>query len=142
MGPDMTGGPNEIWSFGEDVYPVLKDYVLLRERLRPYLHAQAMRASKTGVPIMRPLLVEFPEDETCWGVDDQFMFGPDLLVAPVVEQGARERAVYLPAGAQWTNAWTGASAQSGTVVAAEAPLERIPLFVRDGASLPIALPSS
>jgi len=142
MGPDMTGGPNEIWSFGEDAYPVLKDYVLLRERLRPYLHAQARRASKTGVPIMRPLLVEFPEDETCWGVDDQFMFGPDLLVAPVVEQGARERAVYLPARAQWTNAWTRASAQSGAVVAAEAPLERIPLFLRDGASLPIALPSS
>ena len=86
--PEMTGGPNEIWSFGGDVYAILKDYVMLRERLRPYLHAQARWACKTGVPIMRPLLVEFPQDDTCWGVDDQFMFGPDLLVAPVVERGA------------------------------------------------------
>jgi len=137
MGPDMTGGPNEIWSFGEEVYAILRDYIFLRERLRPYLHAEARSTSQTGVPIMRPLLVEFPEDEACWDVDDQFMFGSDLLVAPVVEQGARSRRVCLPSGAQWTDAWTGEIAPSGTVLTVEAPLERIPLFVRDGARLPI-----
>lgn len=86
---------------------------------------------------MRPLLVEFPEDETSWDIDNQFMFGPDLLVAPVVEQGARSRRVYLPSGAQWTNAWTSEKVPSGTEVTADAPLQKIPLFLRDGAQLPI-----
>ena len=113
MGTAMTGGPNEVWSFGEEVYSILKDYIFLRERIRPYLHEQASSTTKTGIPIMRPLLVEFPDDEASWDVDDQFMFGPDLLVAPVLEQGARSRRVYLPSGAQWTNAWTGATVPSG-----------------------------
>jgi alpha-D-xyloside xylohydrolase len=137
MGPDMTGGPNEIWSFGEEAYAILKDYIFLRERLRPYLHAQAAETSRTGIPIMRPLLVEFPEDPGSWEVDDQFMFGRDVMAAPVLQQGARERAVYLPAGAEWTNVWTGAHMQGGTLVTVDAPLETIPLFFRDGARLPI-----
>jgi alpha-D-xyloside xylohydrolase len=142
LSPDMTGGPNEIWSFGEEAYAVLRDYISVRERLRPYLHAQARQVSKTGLPVMRPLLLEFSGDERAWEVDDEFMFGPDLLVAPVLEQGARERCVYLPAGAQWENAWTGEHAKSGAVITVQAPLEQIPLFLRDGARLPIAVPIS
>jgi alpha-D-xyloside xylohydrolase len=142
MGSDMTGGPNEIWSFGDDFYRIARDYIFLRERLRPYLHDQARRTSRTGVPIMRPLLLEFPEDQGSWDVDDQFMFGRDLLVAPVLEERASERSVYLPAGAEWTNAWTGARAPDGEVVIVEAPLEQIPLFVRDGARLPVRGPQS
>jgi alpha-D-xyloside xylohydrolase len=133
----MTGGPNEVWSFGENVYSILKDYIFLRERIRPYLHEQASLTSKTGLPMMRPLLVEFPDDGTSWDIDDQFMLGPDLLVAPVLEQGARSRPVYLPSGAQWTDAWTGATVPSGAEVTAEAPLDQVPLFLRDGARLPI-----
>jgi alpha-D-xyloside xylohydrolase len=87
---------------------------------------------------MRPLLIEFPQDQRSWEVDDQFMFGADLLVAPVLEEGARKRTVYLPAGARWTNAWTGQAVPSATVITTPAPLEQIPLFVRDGASLPLA----
>ena len=104
-------------------------------RVRPYVHAQARHASSTGTPMMRPLLVEFPEDPGSWEVDDQFMFGPDILVAPVLEQGARERVVYLPAGARWSNAWTGEVVASGTKVDVAAPLHQIPLFLRDGAEL-------
>ncbi len=88
---------------------------------------------------MRPLLLEFSRDEKCWEVDDQFMFGPDLLVAPVTEQGANERSVYLPAGAEWTDAWTGARVSGGTMVTAEAPLERIPSFLREGARLDVGV---
>jgi alpha-D-xyloside xylohydrolase len=139
MSADMTGGPNEIWSFGEQAYSVLRDYIFLRERLRPYLHSVARETSKTGVPIMRPLLLEFSHDERCWDVDDQFMFGPDLLVAPVLEQGADGRSVYLPAGAKWTDTWTGASVLGGAMVTADAPLERIPVFLRDGARIDIGV---
>lgn len=137
MGAAMTGGPNEVWSFGEEVYQILSKYLHIRERLRPYLHVQARHTSRTGVPIMRPLLVEFPHDPGAWEVDDQFMFGPDLLVVPVLEHGARARAVYLPSGAGWTNAWTGEVLAGGTKVDVPAPLHQIPLFLRDGAELPI-----
>ena len=139
LGAGMTGGPNEIWSFGEQAYPILRHYILLRERLRPYLHAVARDASKSGMPIMRPLLLDFSRDEKCWDVDDQFMFGPDLLVAPVTEPGATERSVYLPAGAEWIDASTGAHLPGGSVVTAEAPLERVPSFLRDGARLDIGV---
>ncbi|HTV12216.1 MAG TPA: glycoside hydrolase family 31 protein [Acidimicrobiales bacterium] len=137
MGTEMTGGPNEIWSYGEEACGILQDYIFMRERMRPYLHAQAKETSERGVPIMRPLLVEFPEDPRAWEVDDQFMFGRDLLVAPVLQEGGRKREVYLPAGAQWTNVWTGVVMPSGTKVAVEAPLQQIPLFLRDSASVPV-----
>jgi alpha-D-xyloside xylohydrolase len=137
----MTGGPNEIWSYGDEAYGILRSYVLLRERLRPYLHEQAQEASLTGVPIMRPLFLEFPDDKGSWAIEDQFMFGPDLLVAPVLEQGATQREVYLPSGADWTDAWTGAPEPSGGMVLATAPLERIPIYLRNGANLPIEPPT-
>jgi alpha-D-xyloside xylohydrolase len=139
MGTEKTGGPNEVWSFGEEAYSILTNYIMLRERLRPYLHAQARQASKTGMPIMRPLLLEFPEDKKCWEVDDQFMFGPDLLVAPVLEPHVIDRSVYLPAGTEWTDAWTGARESGGTDVITNAPLGQIPLFLRDGAQIDIAV---
>jgi alpha-D-xyloside xylohydrolase len=138
MGTEMTGGPNEIWSFGDEAYAIARDYILLRERLRPYLHEQARQTARSGVPIMRPLLVEFPEDEGSWGVDDQFMFGGDLLVAPVLEPGVRQRVVYLPPGVTWTDAWTGAPAPGGGAITASAPLGRVPLFLRGDARLPVA----
>jgi alpha-D-xyloside xylohydrolase len=133
----MTGGPNEIWSFGEEAYEIMRDYIQIRERLRPYVHDQMEAATKVGLGLMRPLFVEFPEDGKCWDVDDAFMFGTDLLVAPVLTMGARERRVYLPEGVVWTNAWTDQSTAGGVMVSCSAPLERIPLFARAGAQLPI-----
>jgi alpha-D-xyloside xylohydrolase len=135
----MTGGPNEIWSFGEEVYAILREYILLRERLRPYIMAQMQAAHMTGIPPMRPLFVD-SQDPNCLDIDDEFMFGPDLLVAPVAEVGARSRRVYLPAGVTWRNAWTGTSVAGGDWVEAAAPLNRIPLFLRGNAQLPILPP--
>jgi alpha-D-xyloside xylohydrolase len=135
--PAMTGLPNEVWSYGEEAYGILRGYLLLRERLRPYLMEQMRAAAGSGLPPMRPLFVDFPADAASWAVDDSFLCGPDLLVAPVVEAGARERAVHLPAGARWTDAWTGQAYEGGTTAVVAAPLDRIPLFLRDGARLPI-----
>jgi alpha-D-xyloside xylohydrolase len=98
---------------------------------------QMRTAHVSGIPLMRPLFVDFPDDPRAWQVDDAYMFGPDLLAAPVADYGARQRQVYLPQGSRWTSAWTGETAEGGTEILAPAPLDQIPLFLRDSASLPI-----
>jgi len=137
--PNMlsTGGPNEAWSFGEEAYAIIKELLFLRERLRPYILEQMQLAHEKGIPPMRPLFFDFPRDEACASIDDQFLFGPDLLVAPVLTAGAHSREVYLPAGTSWTDAWSGQSIDGGQRIVAEAPLERIPLYLRAGVQLPI-----
>jgi alpha-D-xyloside xylohydrolase len=132
-----SGGPNEIWSFGEEAYAIIKDLLFLRERLRPYIMAQMNLAHEKGIPPMRPLFFDFPEDGDCIDVEDQFMYGPDLLVAPVLYEGARSREVYLPAGTSWRDAWTDEVLEGGRWITADAPLDRIPLYLRGDAQLPI-----
>jgi alpha-D-xyloside xylohydrolase len=95
-------------------------------------------AHAEGLPPMRPVFVDFPGDPRAWEVQDAFMFGPWLLVAPVTRYRARERRVYLPAGSRWADAWTGDGFDGGQEITVAAPLDRIPVFLRDGADLPIA----
>ena len=87
---------------------------------------------------MRPLFYDFHKDEQVYNMGDEYMFGPDLLVAPVIEAGKKARRVYLPKGAVWTDAWSKKRMDGGTWVEAEAPVDRIPLYLRDDAKLPIA----
>jgi len=149
---EMYGSPNEAWSFGDEAYAIIKELLFLRERLRPYIMEQMRLAHEQGIPPMRPLFFDFPDDEGSWAVEDQFMFGPDLLVAPVLYAGAHSRQVYLPAGTTWTDAWADvchserkrvySPAESqciagGQWITADAPLERIPLYLRGEARLPI-----
>jgi alpha-D-xyloside xylohydrolase len=136
-GTDFSGAPNEVWSFGEEAYAIIADQLKLRARLRPYIMAQMRLAHATGAPPMRPLFFDFHNDPACFEIEDQFLFGPDLLVAPVLCDGARSRRVYLPAGAAWADVWSGVEHAGGHWVIAEAPLDRIPLYLRDGARLPI-----
>jgi alpha-D-xyloside xylohydrolase len=133
--PVPEGGPNEVWSFGDEAYAIIKELLFLRERLRPYLMEQMRLASQKGIPPMRPLFVDFPGDQGSWAVEDQFMFGPDLLVAPVLYEGARSRQVYLPAGDTWTDVWTDKILDGGQWITTDAPLERIPLYLRGDAKL-------
>ncbi|MCG2801386.1 MAG: family 31 glucosidase, partial [Cellulomonas sp.] len=128
-----SGGPNELWSFGDEVYEILARFVRLREALRPYLREVMAQAHTEGQPVMRPLFVEFPDDAACWDAADQWLLGADLLVAPVLEPGARARAVLLPAGARWTCLRTGEVLDGGQVVVRDAPLGTLPVFARDGA---------
>ena len=114
---------------------MLTDQIRLRERLRPYIMKQMKLAETTGLPPMRPLFLDFPEDPKAWDIEDQFLFGSELLVAPIFSEGARSRSVYLPAGSRWRDACTGAQLDGGTTLEADAPIERIPVFLRDGSTL-------
>lgn len=125
----ISGADNEVWSYGEEVYAICRKYLSLRERLRPYIRVLMQRTHETGEPIMRPMLFDFPEDETCWNLKTQYMFGPDYLVAPVLEAGAQTRRVYLPAG-RWQNIDTGEEYAGGLWIDAPAPLDVIPVFKR------------
>jgi alpha-D-xyloside xylohydrolase len=140
FGVGQTGGPNEAWSYGPHAYELIREVMLLRERLRPYVSELMREAAATGMPPMRPMFVDFPGDAAAWDVADAFMFGPSLLVAPVTAAGEREREVYLPQGGTWRDAWTSAEFTGGQVVVAKAPIERIPLFLRDAAELPVRVP--
>ena len=127
-----SGADNEIWSFGEENEPILADYIFLRNRMRDYSRAVMKQSHETGAPVMRTMFYEFPQDEACWDLKDQYLYGPDLLVAPVMVYGAREREVYLPKGEEWVDAWTGEQYPGGRTVTAAAPIERIPVFLRGG----------
>jgi alpha-D-xyloside xylohydrolase len=128
-----SGAGNELWSFGEEVYEILAGYTRLRETLRPYTRGLMAEAHANGQPVMRGMFHEFPEDVTCWDLADQYMFGPDVLVAPVVEPHASSRRVYLPDGAAWTDLRSGTKHDGGQWLTVDAPIEVIPVFTRDGA---------
>ena len=125
-----SGQDNEVWSFGEENFEILKKYLFIRENLRPYIRECMKEASENGSPIMRPMFYDFHEDKTCWEIEDQYMFGPDILVAPVMEEGVIRRTVYLPAGEVWTESYTGKKYEGGQTVTAEAPIDIIPVFIR------------
>ena len=131
-----SGGPNEVWSYGETLYEMCRKYMLLRERLRPYITGLMRDAHEKGSPVIRPMFYDFPEDSACWENDTQYMFGGSLLVAPVMEAGQRKKSVYLPVGT-WYNAWTGEALEGGCVIEADAPLTVIPVFTRDPALLEV-----
>jgi alpha-glucosidase len=125
----------EPWAFGEPYESICRRAVELRYELLPYVYTAAWQAAQTGLPMMRPLALAWPDDARACHIDDQFLLGDALLVAPVLEAGRRSRPVYLPEGI-WYDFWTG-QARRGEV-AAEAPLDRMPLFVRAGTVLPLA----
>jgi alpha-D-xyloside xylohydrolase len=127
-----SGGENEVWSFTEEVYGICKKYLFLREKLRPYIKAQMQAAHEKGTPVMRPLFYDFPGDGRAWETEDEYMFGPDYLAAPILYPGKRERQVYLPAGSGWTGCWDGKHYDGGSDITADAPLDRIPVYSRNG----------
>ena len=126
-----SGADNEIWSYTPEMYEIFKSHIELRERLRPYVTSLMAAAHEDGTPIMRPLFYDFPDDPEAWEVDDEYLFGPDVLVAPILFESERERDVYLPEG-MWRSALDGSEVAGGQTVRAKAPLEQIPVFVRAG----------
>lgn len=125
----------EPWQFGPEVEAACREALRLRYRWLPYLYTLFEEAARTGMPVIRPLMLAYPDDPETWRLSDQFLLGPDVLVAPVLRPGQRRRMVYLPAG-RWRDLLTGAVHRGPAHIIAEAPLERMPIFIREGAILP------
>ena len=131
---------NEVWSYGKQAEPILAKYLRLRYQLLPYTYSLAYGSYQTGAPFMRALFMDFPNDPNVSDIPDEYMFGPSLLVAPVTEQGATHRMVYLPAGCDWYNYWTNQRIRGGQTITVDAPIDTIPLFARAGSILPLGSP--
>ncbi len=130
-----TGAPNEIWSYGEENEKIFTKYIFIRERLKPYIKELMAEAHEIGTPPMRPLFYDFDSDLKAWEIDDEYMLGSDLLVAPIIYENEYSRKVYLPKGASWVDVWTGDEYEGGNTALCDAPLDKIPLFVRKGGKL-------
>jgi alpha-D-xyloside xylohydrolase len=128
---------NETWSYGKQAEPILEKYLRLRYQLLPYIYSLSYSVYQTGAPNMRALFMDFPDDTKVADIRDEYMFGPAFLVAPVTEQGATTRTVYLPAGTGWYNYWTNEPFDGGQTITVKAPIDSIPLFVRAGSIIPM-----
>ncbi|MGI4732425.1 MAG: TIM-barrel domain-containing protein [Janthinobacterium lividum] len=126
-----------IWEYGKAAEPVLASWLRLRYSLIPYIYSLGHATYENGAPFMRALWMDFPNDPRVKTIGDQYMFGPAFLAAPVTEQGQTSRPVYLPAGTDWYDWWTGAKLAGGQTIEAAAPIDRMPLFVRAGSIVPI-----
>ena len=134
------GTPREPWEFGDEALANFRKYVNLRYSLLPYILEEAEFAAENGLPFIRPLVLDYQTDRTTHFIDDQYLFGRSILVAPVLTDGARARPVYLPAG-EWLDFWTKATLTGPGWIDCDAPLDHLPLFTKAGASIRRAAPA-
>ncbi len=132
----IDGYDQEPWRFGKYYEDIIRKYLKLRYQLLPFLYTTLEEAHRTGVPLFRPLVLNYQNDPNTSNLDDEFMIGEDLLVAPVVKPDVTRRLVYLPKGT-WYDYWTNKRYQGGTMISVDAPLETVPMFVRAGAIIPM-----
>ena len=126
-----SGAPNEIWSYGDEAYEIFKKYVTIREKMKPYIKEAMKKAHEKGTPPMRPLFYDYPDDKYAWNIEDEFIFGNALLIAPVTESKCEKRQVYLPAGERWVNVHTGKVYDGGINIIVETPIDKIPIFAKE-----------
>jgi alpha-glucosidase len=132
----IDGYDQEPWRFGKYYEDIIRKYLKLRYQLLPFLYTTLEEAHRTGTPVFRPLMLDYQDDPNTYNLDDEFMIGGDLLVAPVTKPDVTSRLVYLPKGI-WYDYWTNKKYTGGTMIRAEAPLETVPMFVRGGAIIPL-----
>ncbi|HYD99553.1 MAG TPA: glycoside hydrolase family 31 protein [Alphaproteobacteria bacterium] len=128
-------GPREPWAFGREAEDICRSWLEFRYQLIPYTQGLLEEAAETGLPVQRPMVLAFPDDPASWAFDTQFMYGPSLLVAPVLRPGGTVT-VYFPAG-RWFDVWTGEHHEGGRAVTVTVPLDRLPVFGREGTVLPL-----
>ncbi len=133
---NLGTGPQEPWAFGQPYEVINRLTIQLRYRLLPYLYSVVAQCAEYGWPVIRPLFTAEPDNPQLRSVDDCYLLGDSLLVAPVLQAGAVSRPVYLPSGSDWYDYWTSTRVTGGQTIEVTAPLERLPLFVRAGSVLP------
>lgn len=126
----------EPWEFGDEIEDICREYISLRYQLMPHLYSLFYEAAQTGMPVIRPLILEYPDDRAVYNLSDQFLFGRDLLIAPVYRPDTEYRTVYLPEGI-WYDYWTGHRYKGGQHIMVHAPLHKMPIFVKAGAVIPV-----
>ncbi len=126
--------PQEPWAFGEKYEKIIKKYIQLRYQWLPHLYTLFMEASRTGIPVMRPLFLEYPNDPKTANLSDQFLIGDNILIAPILRPDTNHRVVYLPHG-DWVNYWNDEVIQGGTHILFEADLETLPIFIKKGSMI-------
>ncbi|KAK4128074.1 glycoside hydrolase family 31 protein [Parathielavia appendiculata] len=125
-----SGAPNEVWSYGPEVYGICKKYMGIREEMRSYVRGLMQEAHEKGTPVMRPLFYEFPEDAECWEAGEQYMFGHTYLCCPVLRPGVTKLKVYLPQGVKWRALEGGSEFDGGNFLEVNCPLDYMPVFER------------
>ncbi|MDY6986377.1 MAG: glycoside hydrolase family 31 protein [Candidatus Thermoplasmatota archaeon] len=129
----------EPWVYGDYYESIIRDYLNLRYSLLPYMYGLCYESSVKGYPILRPLIFEFQNDEEVYTIEDEFMLGPSILVAPVLKEGAEERLIYLPEGTWW-DYWSDEPLEGPCWINYRAPLDKLPIFVRGGSIIPVQKP--
>lgn len=119
----------KLWSYGEKVYGICEKYMRLREKLRSYTRSLMEQAHKKGTPVMRPLFYDYPEDKECWEIEDTYMYGGNILVAPILYARQKAREIYLPKGDVWIDVWTGSKMEGGRKYIVNVVDEQIPVYV-------------
>jgi len=131
----IDGYDQEPWRFGKYYEDIIRKYLKLRYTLLPFLYTALQEAHRSGVPLFRPLMLNYQDDPSTYNLDDEFMIGDDLLVAPILKPDITRRLVYLPAGS-WYDYWSNRKYTGETMISVEAPLDVVPMFVRAGAIIP------
>ena len=126
-----SGADNEIWSYTPELETMMTYYIRLRESMKDYIRTVMTEAHEKGTPVIKPLFYDYPEDAICWEISDEYLFGHSLLVAPVLSAGQTSRSLYLPAG-RWCEFETGTIYEGGKQITVDAPMDRIPLFIKEG----------
>lgn len=126
----------EPWAFDELTEKICRKYIKLRYKLIPYLYDILWNAENTGLPVIRPLLLSYQQDEETYEINDEFLCGENILVAPIIEQGKTVRTVYLPKGAVWIDFFTKESFDGGQYIMKKAPIDVCPIYIKAGAIIP------
>jgi len=129
----------EPWNFGEQVTNIYRKYVELHYRFLPYIYDLLFECQITGLPVMRPLVLHYEDDENTFNLNDEYLVGENILVAPVVDPGVTKRMVYLPVGT-WVNYWNGARFTGGQHILVDAPIDTMPIFIKEGSIIPMYEP--